>query len=134
MWSRYWLRGRRRAGRRDGERLDVYVDRPSRGEWALVGALLVLAGIDGAWTLAHLGRGVEEANPLMAWTWEAGGAPGFAAAKAGATLFATVLLLRHARFRLTRRLLPLAVFVYAALLLVHAATEAAVRGAAGTPT
>jgi len=128
MLSRYWLRGRRRAGRRDGEVRNVYVDRCSRGEAALVVALLVLALVDGAWTLAHLGRGVSEANPLMAWAWSTGGSAGFAALKVGVTVSAVLFLLLHARFRLTRALLPVAIAGYAALMGVHFATELAVRG------
>jgi hypothetical protein len=129
MLSRYWLRGRRRAGRRDGETLDIYVDRPSVREWSLVLAMLALAAIDAVWTLAHLRRGVEEANPLMAWAWTAGGALGFAVTKAAATLAALAFLLLHARFRLTRWLLPAAVAIYALLMGVHLLTELAVRGA-----
>lgn len=128
MLSAYWLRGRRRGGRRDGETRDVYVDRPSRSEWALAIAIVALGLIDAAWTLAHLGRGVPEANPLMAWAWESGGTLGFVTLKLGVTALAAGFLLLHSRFRLTRALLPLTVAAYVALLGVHAATELAVRG------
>ena len=126
MLSRYWLRGRRRGGRRDGERIDIYVDRYTRGELGCVIGLLLLTATDWLWTWAHLVRGVEEANPLMAWAWRAGGATGFAALKLGVTLPGVALLLLHARFRWTRRLLPIALAIYSALLLVHAVTEARV--------
>lgn len=129
MVSRYWLRGRRRGGRRDGEDRDVYVDRYSRIEWAGILALLALTLTDWLWTWAHLGRGVQEANPVMSWAWESGGASGFAALKVGTTLVGVAVLLLHARFRWTRRLLPLVLAVYAVLLGVHAATEMAIPGA-----
>ncbi len=128
--SRYWLRGRRRGGRREGEAEDIYVDRPSRKEWLLFGAILGLASLDGIWTLLHLERGVEEANPLMAWFLEVGGSPAFAAAKFGLTIVAAAFLLLHARFRAARRLMPWVVVIYAALVLVHAATEWSLRAAA----
>ena len=129
MLSRHWLRGRRRGGRRDGELLDIYVDRPSAREWSLWIAMLALATIDAVRTLAHLQRGVEEANPLMAWAWSTGGALGCAATKAAASLGALTFLLLHVRFRLTRWLLPAAVGIYALLMGVHLLAELAVRGA-----
>jgi hypothetical protein len=125
--SRHWLRGRRRGGRREGETEDIYVDRPSRREWLLFAAILGLAGLDGVWTLLHLERGVEEANPLMAWFLEVGGNPAFAAAKFGVTVVAAGFLLLHARFRTARRLMPWVVAVYTALVIVHAATEWSLR-------
>jgi hypothetical protein len=125
--SRYWLRGRRRAGRRTGETEDIYVDRPSGREWLLFAAILGLAGLDGGWTLLHLDRGVEEANPLMAWFLEIGGTAGFAIAKFGVTITAASFLLLHARFRAARRLMPWVAGIYAALVLVHAATEWTLR-------
>ena len=121
MLSRYWLRGRRRA---DGQ-ADVYVDRHSGLEWASALALLLLTVIDWAWTQAHLSRGVEEVNPLMAWAWAHGGPLGFAALKLGVTALGVAFLLRHARFRWTTRLMPFAVVTYTLLLGVHAATEIA---------
>lgn len=126
-FSRYWLRGRRRGGRREGETEDIYVDRPSTREWLLFAAILGLASVDGVWTLLHIERGVEEANPLMAWFLEAGGNTGFAAAKFGVTVTASAFLLLHARFRAARRLMPWVAGIYAALVVVHAATEWSLR-------
>jgi hypothetical protein len=123
MLSRHWLRGRRRGGRRTGETVDVYVDRYTRMEWAGVAGLVALAAVDCAWTLAHLARGVEEANPVLAWIWRHSGTLGFTAAKMVATVAAALVLLLHARFRWTRRLLPIALGVYVLLLAVHALTE-----------
>ena len=42
-FSKYWLRGRRRGGRRSGEIEDIYVHRPSRREWLLFLAIFGLA-------------------------------------------------------------------------------------------
>lgn len=130
MWSRHWLRGRRRGGRRDGERWNIYVDRPSTGELALTATLLSMCVVDAVWTIAHLDRGVAEGNPLMAWVWENGGALGLLGARIGIASGVAVFLLRHARFRLTRSLLPIAVVIHAALIGVHVAAEFAVRGGA----
>src|SRR6188508_1918482 len=65
MISRWVLVGRRRGGRREGERAFVYVDRP--GAWAFAGffAILGLSILDAAFTLALLRHGATEANPVM---------------------------------------------------------------------
>lgn len=127
MLSRYWLRGRRRGGRRDGETADIYVDRYSRAEWLSILGMLTLTVIDWAWTWAHLRRGVGEANPIMAWAYESGGIAAFTALKLGITGLCVFFLLLHARFRRTRSLLPIVLGIYLILMLVHAATELAVR-------
>ena len=117
--SRWWLRG----GRRAGERLDVYVDRYTAVEWACLLGLVALTLADCGWTWAHLARGVEEVNPVLAWAWRRFGLFGFAALKVGVTLGGVFVLLLHARFRWTRRLLPVALGLYALVLGVHALTE-----------
>ncbi|MFO1054445.1 MAG: DUF5658 family protein [Planctomycetota bacterium] len=126
MLSRYWLRGRRRGGRRDGERDDIYVDRYTRVEWLCVVGLLLLTAIDWAWTWAHLTRGVQEANPVMAWAWREGGALGFSTLKLGVTVPGVLVLLLHSRFRYTKWLLPAVLAIYAALMIVHALTESSI--------
>ncbi len=126
MLSRYSFIGRRRGGRRAGECVDIYVDRFRAVEWGLVGGVVGLATIDWAWTLLHLRRGVEEANPLLAAVLETGGVAAFSAVKLGVTLLAGLFLLGHSRFRWTRALLPVALVIYAALLLVHLGVERAV--------
>ena len=80
MVSRYWLHGRRRGGRRDGERQGIYVDRYTRLESVLIGWIAGAAVADLALTLLHLSQGGEEANPLMAWFLHVGGIPAFCAA------------------------------------------------------
>jgi hypothetical protein len=123
------LFGRRRGGRRDGEINDIYVDRYRPRELLMVTAMLILAVVDGVWTLAHLRRGVEEANPALRWAWEQGGPIGFSIVKFSITALATFFLLLHSRVRATRLLLPIAVFGYTALMAIHIATEISVRGA-----
>lgn len=117
--SRYLFVGRRRGGRRDGERLDIYVDRFRWHEWALILGVGGLATADWWWTLQHLERGVPEANPLMAGVLAWGGTAAFSHVKLWCTWLAAAWLLLHARFRWTRALLPLVLVAYLALMLVH---------------
>jgi len=119
MISRYWLHGRRRGGRRDGERQGIYVDRYTRLEGGLILWIAVAALADLGLTLLHLSQGGEEANPLMAWFLEAGGVLAFTTVKllmnAGAALF----LLWHVRFRGTQIALWGVGALYAGLMLYH---------------
>lgn len=117
--TRYWLRGRRRGGRRDGETQGIYVDRYSPGEVGLFLAVLLLSVVDLVLTFAHLGEGGEEANPVMAWFLNQGGDSGFVAAKFGATLVGATVLLLHVRFRGVRQALRGLVGIYLVLMLWH---------------
>lgn len=116
--SRYWLRGRRRGARRDGEGVNVYVDRYNAGEWAVILAILVLSVCDLFFTIVHLSAGGEEANPVMRWALQWGNL-GFGLIKLGTTVLALVILLLHARFRRVRALLTFALVLYSALLVYH---------------
>ena len=120
MFSRYWLRGRRRGGRRQGEIERVYVDVYTRSELALVLGLLFLSVVDLVLTEQHLSVGGAEANPVMAFVLQAGGARGFALVKVALTLPAAVVLLVHQRFRLARRAMVVLFAVYACLMVWHA--------------
>ncbi|MFQ5844224.1 MAG: DUF5658 family protein [Planctomycetota bacterium] len=118
LFSRHWLVGRRRGGRRRGEDQDVYVDRYRVGEWALIGGVLLLSALDFVLTLAHLGAGGREVNPIMAWVLESG--PGaFGVVKLGMTVVGLVVLLVHIRFRWARALVLVSFGVYAILLAYH---------------
>lgn len=119
LFSRYWLRGRRRAGRRAGEIERIYVDAYRRGELVLAAGLVALSTVDLLLTAGHLSAGGAEVNPMMAWTFQEGGAEGFAAAKLLLTLLATVGLLTHLRFRLARRATEALVVVYLCLMVWH---------------
>ena len=103
--SRYWLFGRRKMGRRDGEVGDIYVDRYTVKEWLLVGGILVLSILDMVFTLIHLDAGGTEANPIMAWTLEWGGQNGFKTVKLVTTLLGLFFLLVHVRFKRVKSLL-----------------------------
>ncbi len=129
MLSRYTLVGRRRGGRRAGERHECYADRFPSWAWLLIGGLGLLSVVDWAWTVAHLQRGTPEANPLLAWTLQWGGLWAFAAVKLGVTAAVCAALLLHCRFRLAQRLLPVAVLCYVAVIGIHIGTEMATRGA-----
>lgn len=116
--SRYWLRGRRRGGRRDGERDRIYVDRPPRRALLQAVAILLLSVVDLLLTLAYLERGGEEANPVMAWALE-GGVSRFAAMKLALTGGGALFLLLHVRFGRTRHALTLLLVLYTLLMAWH---------------
>lgn len=117
-FSRYWLRGRRRDGRRDGERTNIYVDRYTKWEWTLVLSVLLLSLADLLFTIRHVALGGEEANPVMAWAMQWGDLV-FSLIKLGITAAGLLVLLLHARFRRVRTLLNVALVLYAALLGYH---------------
>ena len=105
--------------------MDCYADRYLLSEYAPVLALLLLGIVDWAWTLAHLSRGVEEANPILRWTLENGGVPAFSIAKVGIAALAGGFLLLHVRFQWVRRLLPFALAVYVGVIGIHVLTQVA---------
>ncbi len=101
--------------------MNIYVDRYRFAEWAPIFALLAMATIDWLWTLRHLSRGIEEANPILAWALAAGGTTWFSITKLGVSVLGCGFLLLHARFRYTRILLPSALAAYACVMVIHAA-------------
>ncbi|MHC4941141.1 MAG: DUF5658 family protein [Planctomycetota bacterium] len=119
MVSRYWLRGRRRGGRRDGEAANIYVDRYAFSEMFLVVGVLVLSVLDMVLTLVHLSHGGREANPIMASALEAGGETLFIVVKLASTIVGLFVLLVHVRFKRVRPLLTFAFVLYAALFVFH---------------
>ncbi|HEX5136771.1 MAG TPA: DUF5658 family protein [Planctomycetota bacterium] len=119
LFSRHWLVGRRKTGRRDGEAANIYVDRYSAWDWVLVLGVLGLSLLDMVFTLVHLEAGGTEANPVMAWALEWGGHDGFKAVKIATTVIGLLVLLVHVRFRRVRALLTVAFLVYAAVFAFH---------------
>ncbi len=117
--SRHWLTGRRRVGRRDGERDNIYVDRYGTWDWVLVGGVLGLSLLDMVFTLIHLNAGGTEANPVMAWALAWGGHGAFKAVKTITTVVGLLVLLVHVRFRRVRTLLSIAFLVYAGVFVFH---------------
>lgn len=119
FFSRHWLIGRRRLGRRDGEAQNIYVDRYDAWDWVLVLGVLGLSLLDMVFTLVHLDAGGTEANPVMAWALEWGGQGGFKAVKIATTVIGLLVLLVHVRFRRVRALLSVAFVVYAGVFAFH---------------
>ena len=119
MFSRYWLRGRRRGVRRGTDKQYIYVDRYTKAEWTYVIGIVVMSLADLLLTLLYLSRGGEEANPFMRWALEWGGTAGFAAVKMFLTIAGALFLLIHARFRRVRFFMMLLFSGYVALMLYH---------------
>lgn len=69
--SRPW-RGRRRAGRRAGERDNIYVDVYSRSDVLILLCIFILNIGDAAFTLLWLQRGGGEGNPVMQFMLDIG--------------------------------------------------------------
>jgi len=118
MLSPWMFRGRRRTGRRDGEREKVYVDRP--GRW-IVAAFFIVVGLsilDAGFTLYLLKRGATEANPVMRAALHLGD-HAFVLIKTATTVLAAGFLMLHKNWPLGRVCLALALFGYSALTLYH---------------
>jgi hypothetical protein len=118
MLSRFLLVGRRAAGRRDGERRFVYVDRP--GVWIVLAfaAILALSLFDAWFTLELLKRGAEEANPVMRAALDLGDSA-FVLIKTTITILATGFLCLHKNWPLGRLCLGLALVGYTVLTGYH---------------
>ncbi len=119
VFSRYWLIGRRRGGRRSEERTNIYVDRYDLRDYLLVGGVLLFSLLDMIYTLIHLNAGGTEANPVMAWALDWGGDAGFKAIKIATTLIGLAVLLLHVRFRRVRTLLALTLALYMGVFVFH---------------
>ena len=118
MMSRFLFWGRRRHGRRDGEREKVYVDRP--GPW-MIAAFLIIVGLsilDAGFTLFELKQGATEANPVMRAALHLGD-HAFVLIKTSVTILATGFLMLHKNWPLRRVCLTIALFGYSALTLYH---------------
>ena len=118
MFSRWLFRGRRRGGRRDGERDRIYVDRP--GGW-VIAAFVVVVGLsilDAGFTLYLLKRGATEANPIMRAALNLGDSA-FVLIKTAVTVLAAGFLMLHKNWPLGRVCLACALVGYSALTLYH---------------
>ncbi len=127
MFSRYTLVGRRRGGRRDGEREMVYADRP--GGW-IVGAFVAVVGLsllDAFYTIDLLQSGATEANPVMRAALHLGDRT-FVLIKTVVTIVATAFLCLHKNWPLGRICLACALLGYSALVLYHLHAQALLRG------
>ncbi len=119
FFSKYWLVGRRKGGRRGDEAKNIYVDRYSTAEWVLVIGVLVLSVLDMMFTILHLDAGGTEANPVMAWALEWGGQRAFEIVKLASTFLGLFVLLVHVRFRRVKTLLAFAFAIYASVFVFH---------------
>lgn len=73
MISKYtFLGGRRRAGRRDGETENIYVDVYSPRLTLLLLIFFALTVADSVLTLIYLGKGGREFNPVAQWMIDQG--------------------------------------------------------------
>ncbi len=64
IWDTLFARGKRKAGRRDGEDKNIYVDVYGKREIYLVILILVLNILDAFFTLNYIEKGGAEANPI----------------------------------------------------------------------
>lgn len=119
FFSKYWLTGRRKGGRRGAEASNIYVDRYSTVEWVLVVGILVLSVLDMVFTIMHLDAGGTEANPVMAWALAWGGQRAFQMVKLASTFIGLFVLLVHVRFRRVKSLLAFAFAIYASVFVFH---------------
>ena len=118
LLSRFLFVGRRRGGRREGERRYVYVDRP--GGWIVAAfvAVLSLSLFDAWFTLDLLRRGATEANPVMRAALDLGDRP-FVFIKTVMTVVALGFLCLHKNWPLGRLCLGIALLGYTALTAFH---------------
>lgn len=118
MLSRFLFRGRRRAGRREGETDQVYVDHPgAKTIWA-IGIVAVLSLCDAAFTLYELSLGGTEANPVMRAALTLGNTP-FVLIKTFVTVAGALFLGLHKNWSLGRGCLWVALLGYLALTAWH---------------
>jgi len=115
--SRFWLRGRRRGGRRAEDR-QVYVDRYQWSDVLLVTGVVVLCAADTLLTLKVLERGAVEANPLMNFLIQQGTGL-FGAVKLGFTLLGMLFLLTQIRLQYVRAATLVVLALYTVLMLWH---------------
>ena len=119
MFSRYLLRGKRRGGRRDDERDQVYVDRPGPWIWMAFVAVVGLSALDAIYTLDLLGAGkAVEANPVMRAALHLGTTE-FVVIKTTMTLLAVGFLCLHKNWPLGRFCLAAAILGYSTLVVYH---------------
>lgn len=81
--------------------------------WILV--LNLLSSLDAYFTLMFLERGVEEANPAMAWVLETWGESAFLAVKGGLVLGGSLILGAQGR----ETILSVTVGIYMIVLIIH---------------
>ncbi|MBD3334069.1 MAG: hypothetical protein GF355_00970 [Candidatus Eisenbacteria bacterium] len=117
-FSRYTLRGRRRAARRTEEAVGLYVDRLAPGvAWAIV-LIFLFHCLDAFLTLAHIERGGSEINPFMAFLIDAAPAT-FVAVKLGLAAAGLFILGLHQNFPHVRKGIGVLFVVFFGVVLYH---------------
>ncbi len=124
--TRYWdsLFGfrRRKNGRRDGERENIYVDTYSRSDVGLTIGILVLNILDAFFTLRWLDMGGGEGNPLMEMLIRSNDML-FLLQKCVVVGLWLVILIVHKNFRIARLGLWGALILYTGILFYHFALQ-----------
>ena len=119
MISRYtFFGGRRRAGRRKGERQDIYVDVYSPQLVALLLIFFALTVVDSVSTLVYLGKGGRELNPIAQWMIDQGGTF-FVVVKGVLSGLCLLFVMLHKNFRPARAALGIGFTFYFVLGLYH---------------
>ncbi len=117
LFSVYWLRGRRRGGRRTGETENIYVDRYTKGEWRLILGTLLCAIADVLLTLDFARSGGRQANPVLDALLGEGWVT-LVVAKFVMTIAGLAYILMHIRFKRIRLFLVLA-FGFSVALVIY---------------
>jgi len=118
-FSRYTLLGgRRRAGRRDGEHKNSFVDQYSSRMWLLLVWVALMNAGDSFFTLLHLQDGGIELNPVAGLMLQSGRL-GFVALKSFLITLPLAVLCLHKNFSLARMGLWVAAGTYSLLLAYH---------------
>ena len=108
----------RRRGRRGNDESNLYVDRYTRGDAALLLSIFSLNIVDAFFTLEWIGRGGLEGNPLMAHVIQLG-PTAFLFQKIALAACWLLMLTIHKNFRVARIGLWVLFGVYASLALYH---------------
>ena len=112
------LGGRRKGGRRMLETANLYVDRYPFSIGLLLLGIFFLNCMDAVFTLLHLQRGGEEANPFMALALEFG-PQAFFFIKSGITAGCLFFLLFHIRFLYVRKVFAAVFGIYSCVFGYH---------------
>ena len=119
MISRYtFFGGRRKAGRRDGEKENIYVDVYSPRLVLLLLFFFALTVVDSVSTLIYLGKGGEELNPVAQWMIDQGGMF-FVVVKGLLSGLCLLFVMLHKTFRPARYALGVGFAFYFALGAYH---------------
>lgn len=117
MLSRYTFYGRRKAFRRNEDRLrGGYVDRYGPTMFALLIWIVAMNVLDAVFTRMILDRGGTELNPVADWAIRVFG-DYFVLWKLGVISFSLLLLCLHCHFRMAKSIIFLAVILYSGVVL-----------------